>query len=72
MFGEEDVPEGEFVGVWTDGHGEGSKRGWLDDWDLGFIGITLIGCRLGEDLYGRESGEKGSLNSDYGLRCLDG
>ena len=31
----EDVPGGEFVAVCLDGHGGGSRRGWLDVWDLG-------------------------------------
>ena len=55
-----------------DGHGEESKGGWLDDWDLGSIDIALIGCQLGEDLYGREGGENGGLYSAYVLMCLDG
>ena len=55
-----------------DGHGEGSKGGWLDDWDLGSIDIALIGCQLGEDSYGREGGKNGGLYSAYVLMCLDG
>ena len=72
MLGKEDVPGGECVGVWLDGHGEGSRGGWLDDWDLGSIDIALMGCQLGEDSYSREGGENGGLYSAYVLMCLDG
>ena len=58
--------------VFLDGHGEGSKEGWLDDWDLGSINIALIGCQLGDDSYGREGGENGALYSASVLMCLDG
>ena len=40
---------GECVGVWLDGHMDGSKGGWLVDWDLGSIDVALIGCQLGGD-----------------------
>ena len=72
MLGEEDVPWGECVGVWLDGYGEGSKGGWLDDWDLGSIDMALIGCQLGKDSYGQEGGKNGGLYSAYVLVCLDG
>ena len=64
--------EREFVGVWLDGNGEGSKGGWLDEWDMGSIGIALIGCQLGGDSYGREDVKKGGLYGVSVLMFLDG
>ena len=55
-----------------DGYGEGSKGGWLNEWDLGSIDIALIGCQLGENSYGWEGGKNGGLYSAYVLMCLNG